>query len=184
MNFNYNNNNKLILNNYLSFIHRAKARETNKAIFTLPEKLDKKWDEMNIARLMKVLMSMKMVDPKLLALWTKPEKDRIAYNVQKQKAIEESFRRVSEDMATLRARLLPTAQSVEDRDEFVRIQLNQLNVMCIDDGSGDSIEKTILNERDTFSKILQHAEEFVNHTYLASYFLLIELIFLCRNKLT
>lgn len=97
-------------------------------MYDLPERLEKKWDEMNIKRLMKVLMSMKMVDPKILALWTKPEKDRIAYNARKQTAIELSFAKVNDDIAHLRARLLPVEKNDEDRMGYVRQNLQIISL--------------------------------------------------------
>lgn len=108
------------------FFFRAKLREKSKAVFDLPERLEKKWDEMNIKRLMKVLMQMKMVDPQLLAQWTKPEKDKQIYNEKKRQAIAASFRRVNDDIVALRARLLPVEPAAEDRQSFVRENLKNI----------------------------------------------------------
>lgn len=71
---------------------------------------------------------MKMVDPKILALWTKPEKDRIAYDAKKQTAIEMSFAKVNEDIAQLRARLLPVEKNDEDRMGYVRQNLQIISL--------------------------------------------------------
>lgn len=121
---------------------------------------------MNIKRLMKVLMTLKMVDPKLLAQWTKPEKDRMAYNAKKMEAIEQSFRTVNDDVAALRARLLPIEQCPEDRQQFVRNQLNRLNVTEEDDGAGgDGI--IIDRECSVFEQVLEAAEKFVSVVNIA-----------------
>lgn len=110
-------------------------REKSKAIFDLPQRLEQKWDEMNIKRLMKVLMAMKMVDPQLLAQWTKPEKDRQKYNEKKRQAIAASFRRINDEIAELRTRLLPIEKSDEDRMIYVRDNLKSIFVSRLDDNT-------------------------------------------------
>lgn len=124
---------------FIVCIYRAIARQKNKLIFDLPERLEKKWNETNIKRLMKVLMSMKMIDPHLLAIWTKPEKDRIAYDERKRVAIAESFQKINEDVAKLRAKLFP----VEDRMDFIKEQCKF--IIDAEFCDYDKIEKNALN---------------------------------------
>lgn len=122
-------------------------RESRKAIFDLPERLQAKWDEMNIKRLMKVLMSMKMIDPQQLAIWTKPEKERITYNQRKRKAIAESFRNILDEVTTLRARLLPIEHSSEDREHIIR---QSLKILLDDDGGEPEYHEI---ERETMNYV-------------------------------
>lgn len=103
---------------------RAYQKLHSKAVFDMPEKLERKWDESNIRRLTKKLMAMKQVDPALLAKLTKPEKDRLRYCAKKRRAVEESFARVSVDMAELRAKLIPVEVVDEGRVQFVKEHLD------------------------------------------------------------
>lgn len=103
---------------------KAYRKLHNKAIFEMPAILEQKWDDSNIKRLTKKLMAMKSVDPALLAKMTKPEKDRLKYCAKKQKAVEESFARVSSDMADLRAKLIPMEVVDEGRVKFVKEHLD------------------------------------------------------------
>lgn len=107
---------------------RAYHKLHNKAVFDMPEKLERKWDESNIKRLTKKLMAMKQVDPALLAKLTKPEKERLKYCALKRRAVEESFKRVSSDMAELRAKLIPAEVVDEGRVKFVKENLGVIRI--------------------------------------------------------
>lgn len=109
-------------------VRRQLARERAKNVFDLPERLEKKWDEMNIRRLMRILMAKKQVDPQLLAKWTAPEKLRQKYDAKKRAAIEESFAQTADDMAALRAALIPIDVPDEDRINFVRHNLQAITL--------------------------------------------------------
>lgn len=109
---------------------KAYKKLHNKAIFDMPDLLERRWDEMNIRRLTKKLMAMKQVDPALLAKLTKPEKDRLKYCALKRQAVEDSFARVSTDMAELRAKLIPAEVVDEGRVQFVK---ENLSVIRVDD---------------------------------------------------
>lgn len=62
---------------------------------------------MQVKRLMKTLLKLKQFDPEQIAAHIKPEKDRIAYNQKKNRAIEEHFKRVHYQINEIRARLTP-----------------------------------------------------------------------------
>lgn len=124
-------------------------REKRKAVFDLPERLQAKWDEMNIRRLMKILMAMKMIDTQQLTVWTKPEKERQAYNEGKRKAIAESFRNILDDVSTLRARLLPIEKTDEYRTDVIRQSLAMLfdeNANSGGGGDGDISKESDYDE--------------------------------------
>lgn len=94
---------------------QQRNREHSRNIFDMPERLERKWDAMNIRRLMRILMAKKNVNPVQLAKWSVPEKRRQVYDAKKRSAIEESFRMAAVDMASLRATLLPVDVPEEDR---------------------------------------------------------------------
>lgn len=65
-------------------------------VYDLPERLEKKWNEQNYKRLLKIMMERKKVDKELLEKQTKILKDRMRYNEQKKVAIRENFSRIDE----------------------------------------------------------------------------------------
>ncbi len=110
---------------------REKLKGKSKAHYDFAEKLSRKWDEMNMKRMMNAVLAKKFIDPELLALWSQPDKDRIAYNEQKQKAIAESFSKINEDIEELRSRLIPMETNNDDRVTVMR-----RNIEILDDNSG------------------------------------------------
>lgn len=94
----------------------------------MPERLHQKWDAMNIKRLMNVLLAMKRFDPELLQIRTKPERDRLAYEDEKRRAIQEHIKHFNAEMAELRARLMPQWEENENeqRLESIREKVNDL----------------------------------------------------------
>lgn len=138
------------------FVCRAKLREKRKAVFDLPERLQAKWDEMNIRRLMKILMAMKMIDTQQLTIWTRPEKERLAYNEGKRKAIAQSFRNILDDVSTLRTRLLPVEITDEYRKDVVRQSLAMIFDESADRGGGDDF-----NKEQEYDQIQRETMEFV-----------------------
>lgn len=120
---------------------KRKRREASKVVFDLPERNDKKWDEMNFKRLMKVLMTRRLVDQKLLDKQTKPQKDLLRYNEKKKKTIAESFARINKDLAEIRARLLPTESQEIDLNQ---IAADHVRNMTSDIRSFDDIESELL----------------------------------------
>lgn len=111
--------------------HRAKERARN--VFDMPEKLERKWDAMHIRRLMRILMAKKNVNPVQLAQWSVPEKRRLIYKDKKIVAIAESFRKIADDMAILRATILPVVLQEEDRMSDVSQNLNEITQLNASD---------------------------------------------------
>lgn len=62
---------------------------------------------MQVKRLIKTLIALKQFDLEQIAAHIKPERDRIAYNEKKKRAIEEHFTRVHQEISEIRARLTP-----------------------------------------------------------------------------
>ena len=105
---------KIILCN----IFRRAKKQAKKLTYDLPERLEKKWNEQNYKRLLKIMMERKKVDKELLEKQTKILKDRMRYNEQKRIAIKENFSRIDEDLSTIRARLIPVEQYQATRAEL------------------------------------------------------------------
>lgn len=113
------------------YFRRAK-KQAKKLVYDLPEKLEKKWNEQNYKRLLKIMMERKKVDKELLEKQTKILKDRIQYNEQKKVAIKENFSRIDDDLSSIRARLIPVEEykatraelATEVVDEILKIQLD------------------------------------------------------------
>lgn len=105
-------------------------------VYDLPERLEKKWNEQNYKRLLKIMMERKKVDKELLEKQTKILKDRMRYNDLKKVAIKENFSRIDEDLSTIRARLIPVEEYQATRqelasevvEEIMKIELDYLNI--------------------------------------------------------
>jgi hypothetical protein len=114
-------------------------------VYDLPEKLEKKWNEQNYKRLLKIMMERKKVDKELLEKQTRILKDRMRYNEQKKVAIKENFSRIDDDISTIRARLIPVEQHQTTRAELASEKVNE-------------ILKVHLNYRNIESQALQQVD--------------------------
>lgn len=112
-------------------------------VYDLPERLEKKWNEQNYKRLLKIMMERKKVDKELLEKQTKILKDRMRYNEQKKVAIKESFSRIDEDLSTIRARLIPVEEYQATREELATEFVDDILKTQLDypDIEGKALEK-------------------------------------------
>lgn len=101
-------------------------------VYDLPERLEKKWNEQNYKRLLKIMMERKKVDKELLEKQTKILKDRMRYNEQKKVAIKESFSRIDEDLSTIRARLIPVEEYQATREELATETVEEILQIHLD----------------------------------------------------
>ena len=129
---------------FFSIFRRAK-KQAKKLVYDLPEKLEKKWNEQNYKRLLKIMMERKKVDKELLEKQTKILKDRMRYNEEKKVAIKENFSRIDADLSTIRARLIPVEQFETTRDELASEKVDeilkiQLNYRSIENQSLKEVE--------------------------------------------
>ncbi|CRL02297.1 CLUMA_CG015432, isoform A [Clunio marinus] len=104
---------------------RAK-KQAKKMVFDLPQRLEKKYNEQNYKRLLKVLMERKKVDKELLDKQTKVLKERMRYNEQKRVAIKENFSKINEDLSTIRARLIPVEEYQASRNELATEAVDEI----------------------------------------------------------
>jgi hypothetical protein len=100
-------------------LFRLAKKNARKMVYDLPERLEKKWNEQNFKRLLKVMMERKKVDRELLEKQTKILKERMLYNEKKKVAIKENLAKVGNDYSSIRARLIPTEEYCETRGDLV-----------------------------------------------------------------
>lgn len=105
---------------------KERANDRSRSLFDLPERLEAKWDAMNIRRLTRVLMEKKKVKPSELAEYMKPELKRREYERKKRAAVAESFRTAIDDLALIRTQLMPSAVADTDRMEDIHQRLVDL----------------------------------------------------------
>lgn len=106
----------------------------SKRLYDFSERMRRKWEEMNVKRLMKALLVLKQFDPETIAMHIKPEKDRIAYNEEKKRAIEENFRKVHHHISEIRARLTPPKDIDQEAERLNFITTNVKNMLaCLAD---------------------------------------------------
>lgn len=84
---------------------------------------------MQVKRLMKTLLVLKRFDPEQIAMHIKPERDRIAYNEKKKRAIEAHFKRVHHEINEIRARLTPPKDVDLEADRLNFITTNVENML-------------------------------------------------------
>lgn len=113
-----------------------------------------------------------------MAVWTKPEKERITYNQRKRKAIAESFRNILEEVTTLRTRLLPIEHTAEDRTNVIRQSLQMLLDDNSDGGSGDIMKEPEYEEisRETMDYVYINIGNIIVVNSLVSYFFFLFLL--------
>ncbi|KAH8380589.1 hypothetical protein KR009_011571, partial [Drosophila setifemur] len=84
------------------------------------EKMAVKWDELNLNRMMNILMSRKQMDPEKLARETALEKEQLAYEHAKKKSHLDVLAQVENDIATIRSRILPAEIPDWQRSEMIQ----------------------------------------------------------------
>ncbi|KAL7733211.1 hypothetical protein ACLKA6_004720 [Drosophila palustris] len=83
------------------------------------ERMAKKFDELNLNRMMTILMSRKQMDPEKLARETALEKERLSYETAKKESHARLLQTVDEDVATIRSRILPAEIPDMQRSEMI-----------------------------------------------------------------
>lgn len=86
---------------------------------TYCERMAKKWDALNLNRMMTILMSRKQMDPEKLARETALEKERHEYDNAKKESHNKLLLTVHEEVATIRSRILPAEIANMERNATV-----------------------------------------------------------------
>lgn len=113
-----------------------------KLTYEYTERMRRKWEEKQMKRLMKALLTLKGFDLEKIAQHIKPEKDRIAYNEAKKHAIAERFRKIHQEISEIRARLLPQTDvdHVAERLNFIKNNVDNMLSGDLDGFQYDLIE--------------------------------------------
>lgn len=85
-------------------------------------------------RLVKRMIALKQFDLEQMAIQMKPEKDRLAYNAEKKRAIEEVFKKMQNEVSEIRARLMPPKDVDQEADRLNFINTNVDNMLMTIDG--------------------------------------------------
>jgi hypothetical protein len=125
--------------------YRLAKRNAKKSKHDLAERLEKKWNDQNYKRLLKIMMERKKVDRDLLEKQTKILKDRMRYSEEKKLAIKSNLSRIEEDLSTVRSRLIPIEEYQATREELVAESIEamlakSLNYQKIESMSLEEIE--------------------------------------------
>ncbi|XP_030380245.1 WD repeat-containing protein 63 [Scaptodrosophila lebanonensis] len=134
------------------------AAAKNKPLSSMPynERMAHLWDELNLNRMVTILMSRKQMDPEKLARETALEKERLAYEVSKKESHAQLLTTVANDVANIRARILPAEIPDTQRSEMIQERIN--NELA----KADSYEKV---EEEAF-ETLRNFSEFERIDYI------------------
>ncbi|KAG5681639.1 hypothetical protein PVAND_011054 [Polypedilum vanderplanki] len=94
-------------------------RNAKKSKHDLHERMEKKWNDQNYKRLLKIMMERKKVDRDLIEKQTKILKDRMRYSEEKKLAIKQNLAKIEEDISSVRSRLIPIEEYQATREELV-----------------------------------------------------------------
>ncbi|KAM7350388.1 missing minor mitochondria [Cochliomyia hominivorax] len=120
---------------------------------TYTERMKKQWYDLNLKRLLDILMSRKRVNEKQLNEQTALEKERLAYEKAKKDSLANVLKRVGDEVASVRLRIYP--QEIPDLQRNDMIKESVDNIMLTVD-SYHSIEdeaNEIINGFDGFDSI-------------------------------
>lgn len=70
------------------------------------------------------MIALKRFDLEQIAIQIQPEKDRLAYNAEKKRAIEEVFKKMQNEVSEIRARLMPPKDVDQEADRLNLITTN------------------------------------------------------------
>lgn len=105
----------------------------------------RKWEERQAKRRLKALLELKRYDPEQIKNDIKPEMDRIAYNEQKKLAIEESLRKIPDEINEIRAKLIPPkdVDQEAERLEFINTNVDKMVLSGIDGFQYDAMQSDL-----------------------------------------
>lgn len=135
----------------ITFFHNRATQMPSHMTYT--EKMKRKWDELNLNRLMNILMSRKRVDAEQLERETALEKRRLAYEAAKRESLINTLQRVGEEVAAIRARILPAEKPDLLRQDMIDSAVKQLMSNVEDFAEIELEANDILNEFLDFDDI-------------------------------
>ena len=90
------------------------------------ERMKKQWYELNLRRLLFILMSRKRVNEKLLNEQTVLEKERLAYEAAKKESLADVLKRVGDEVAGVRMRIYPMEIPDLERSDMIQTSVNKI----------------------------------------------------------
>lgn len=114
------------------------------------ERMAKKWDELNLNRMMTILMSRKQMDPEKLARETALEKERLSYEMAKKESHAQLLQTVDDDVATIRSRILPAEVQDLQRSEMIAERVKNEMAMA---ESYESVERHAFKKLQRFPEL-------------------------------
>ncbi|XP_067634187.1 dynein axonemal intermediate chain 3 [Eurosta solidaginis] len=117
------------------------------------ERMKRKWDELNLNRLLSILMSRKRVDEEKLERDTRLEKKHLAYEAAKKQSLIRMQQRIGEEVAAVRSRILPHEKVDLQRVDMILSSVCDL-MQTVDNYKQTEIEANeIVNNFDTFDNL-------------------------------
>ncbi|XP_053948079.1 dynein axonemal intermediate chain 3 [Anastrepha ludens] len=117
------------------------------------ERMKHKWDELNLNRLLTILMSRKRVDEEKLERETRLEKNHLSYEAAKKQSLIRIQQRVGEEVAAVRARILPHENVDLQRIDMILSSV-QVLMETVDDYNDIEMESNeVVNNFDAFDTL-------------------------------
>ncbi|XP_017476274.1 PREDICTED: WD repeat-containing protein 63, partial [Rhagoletis zephyria] len=117
------------------------------------ERMKHKWDELNLNRLLSILMTRKRVDEEKLERETRLEKRHLAYEAAKKQSLIRIQQRVGEEVAAVRARILPHEKVDLQRIDMILASVGVL-MDNVDDYVATEMESNeVVHNFDTFDTL-------------------------------
>ncbi|XP_075157418.1 missing minor mitochondria [Haematobia irritans] len=116
----------------LQAVRKAKEEEEAKrsaappAHVTFTEQMRRQWYELNLKRLLKILMTRKRVNEKQLRQETILEKERLAYEAAKKESLANVLARVSEEVTAIRLRIYPQEIPDLQRSDMIKSSVDTI----------------------------------------------------------
>lgn len=126
--------------------------------------MKKQWYELNLNRLLSILMSRKRVNEKQLNEQTGLEKARLAYEAAKKESLAEVLKRVGDEVANIRSRIHPMEIPDLQRNDMIqssvdKIMLDAVSYEQIEMESNEILDKFNEFESIDYSEFLHRGEK-------------------------
>ncbi|XP_004518912.1 WD repeat-containing protein 63 [Ceratitis capitata] len=127
-------------------------KDESKAL-SYTERMKRMWDDLNLNRLLSILMSRKRVDEEKLEIETRLEKKHLAYEAAKKQSLIRIQQRVAEEVAAVRARILPHEKVDMQRIDMIISSVRELMETVDDYIDIEIISNEIVNNFDSFDTL-------------------------------
>lgn len=126
--------------NILYFGLHSESPKRKQSSHNLSDHLRRKYERKNIKRLMKTLLKLKQFNLETIAMHINPEKNRLEYNKEKKKSIENNFSRIHNEISEARARLILSLDADQETERMETITKNAINICQLNEFHYDFVE--------------------------------------------